>query len=417
MPLRTLHDLDVTHKTVLLRVDLNVPIRHGKVEDTTRITRLVPTFEALLKRHAKIVVLSHFGRPKGEFDRDLSLAPITNALSEALGGKPIKFALDCIGESAQHAVSVLQPGDILLLENLRFHKGEEANDPAFIAQLANLGDCYINDTFSCSHRAHASIVGLAQALPSAAGLLLQDEIENVERVLENPERPLAAIVGGGKVSTKLEVLQNLINKVDVLAIGGAMANTFLKAGGYSIGKSLYEEDLVETAKRILAQAKHSSCEIILPNDVIVTREFAERAPCQVLPISQVPEDGMILDIGPDSVQEICDRLDSVKSLVWNGPLGAFELSPFDVGTVSIARKVSSLTQAGSVISVAGGGDVVAALTQAGLIDNFSYISTAGGAFLEWLEGKELPGIAVLRGKEMAHRSTATPHLLRGLSGV
>jgi phosphoglycerate kinase len=403
MPLRTLRDLDVTNKTVLLRVDLNVPIKHGKVEDMTRITRLVPTFEALLKQNAKIVVLSHFGRPKGEYNREFSLAPITNALSEALDGKAIKFALDCIGELAQNAVKELQPGDILLLENLRFHKGEEANDPSFTKQLASLGDCYINDTFSCSHRSHASIVGLAELLPSAAGLLLQEEIENVERVLENPERPLAAIVGGGKVSTKLEVLQNLSKKVDILAIGGAMANTFLKAAGYNIGKSLHEEDLVETAKTILAQAKSTSCEIILPKDVIVTKKFAERAPCEVLPITAVPEDGMILDIGPDSVQELSDRLNTVKSLVWNGPLGAFELSPFDVGTSSIARKVSSLTKQGKITSVAGGGDVVSALTQAGLVDSFTYISTAGGAFLEWLEGKELPGIAALKKTEALPR--------------
>lgn len=399
MPLRTLRDLDVAHKTVLLRVDLNVPIRHGKVEDASRIIRLIPTFEALLKRHAKIVVMSHFGRPNGVFDRELSLAPITNALSEALGGKPIQFALDCIGESAKNAVGKLQPGDILLLENLRFHKGEETNDPEFVEALAELGDCYINDTFSCSHRTHASIVGLAKRLPSAAGLLLQEEIENVERVLENPSRPLAAIVGGGKVSTKLEVLQNLINKVDILAIGGAMANTFLKAAGYNIGKSLYEEELVEIAKTILAKAQYSSCRIILPKDVVVTKKFAERAPCTILPVSQVPDDGMILDIGPDSVQEFSNQLDTVKSLVWNGPLGAFELSPFDIGTTSIARKVSALTQQGKITSVAGGGDVVAALTQAGLIDSFTYISTAGGAFLEWLEGKELPGIAVLQQKE------------------
>ena len=405
--LRTLNDLNVTHKTVLVRVDLNVPMKHGKVEDATRITRLVPTLKALINRQAKVVILSHFGRPDGEFVRDMSLAPLTNPLSEALDDMPIKFALDCLGETTKEAVTALQPGEVILLENVRFHKGEEKNDPEFAKELASLGDCFVNDTLSCSHRAHASIVGIAQYLPSAAGLLLEDEIKNLERVLEHPEPPLVAIVGGSKVSTKLELLDNLIQKVQLLVIGGAMANTFLKASGFNIGKSLYEEALVPTAKDILQQAKSSDCEIFLPRDAVVAKEFKAQAPCEILPVSQIPDDGMILDIGPDSIMELSYKLGGAKSLVWNGPLGAFEMQPFDVGTVSLARRVASLTKQGKLISVAGGGDVVAALKLGGMVDEFTYISTAGGAFLEWMEGKELPGLTALRDVTLLPRSVAS----------
>lgn len=404
--LRTLNDLDVTRKVVLVRVDLNVPMKHGKVEDATRITRLVPTLKELIKRQAKVVVMSHFGRPNGEFVRDMSLAPLTNPLSEALGDMPIKFALDCIGDATKAAIDAVQPGEVLLLENVRFHAGEEANDPAFAKALASLGECYVNDTLSCSHRAHASIVGIASHLPSAAGLLLQEEMENLERVLERPEPPLAAIVGGSKVSTKLDLLNNLIKKVQLLVIGGAMANTFLKAAGYSIGNSLYEEALVPTAHNILQKAHAVGCEIFLPRDVVVATEFRPQAPCRIVPVQNIPANGMVLDIGPDTIAELNHKLTEIRSLVWNGPLGAFEMQPFDVGTISLARRVASLTHQKRLVSVAGGGDIVAALKIGGLIGEFTYISTAGGAFLEWLEGKELPGLMVLRDVAAKPRSAA-----------
>ena len=389
-------DLDVTNKTVLVRVDLNVPMMHGKVEDATRIMRLVPTLKALVERDAKIVVLSHFGRPTEGFDRDMSLAPLADELGRALGREDIKFAVDCVGKTTKEAVKQLNSGDIILLENVRFYEGEMANDAGFAKQLADLGDCYVNDTFSCAHRSHASIVGIAELLPSAAGLLLQNEIENLERVLTHPKPPLAAIVGGAKVSTKLELLENLIEKVDLLVVGGAMANTFLKAKGYDIGISLYEEKLVTTAAGILKKAEKTHCEILLPEDVVVTKEFAPHAPCEVVSVDSIPSDAMVLDVGPMTIASLDARLQSIKSVVWNGPMGAFEMSPFDVGTISLARIVAALSRNGSIISVAGGGDVVAALKRGGLVENFTYISTAGGAFLEWLEGKELPGVRVLQ---------------------
>lgn len=395
MQLRTLDQLDVSHKTVLVRVDLNVPMRHGKVEDTTRITRLLPTINYLLEQKAKIVLLSHFGRPKGEFVRDCSLAPLTNALSEELGGREVRFALDCIGDTAREAVAALKESEILLLENVRFHPGETNNDPDFVDALAELGECYVNDTFSCSHRAHASIVGLANALPSAAGMLLQREVESLQAVLESSKRPMVAIVGGSKVSTKLEVLHHLIQKVDTIIIGGAMANTFLAAQGIHVGKSLYEKALCEDAKAIMAKAQESNCKILLPSDVMVAPELAEHAACKVVSVEKVPDDHMILDIGSDTLIEIYHCLQQCKTVVWNGPVGAFEIPPFNVGTSSIARIVASLTLQKRITSVGGGGDVVAALGDAGLVDCFSYISTAGGAFLEWLEGKELPGVMVL----------------------
>ncbi len=395
MKLRTLKDIDVKGKVVLCRVDLNVPMKNGRVEDKTRIVRLVPTLQELIKRKAKVVVLSHFGRPNGEFVREMSLAPLTDALSFALDGKEINFALDCVGDAAKEAVAKLNDGDVLLLENLRFHAEEEKNDAKFAEKLASLGDIYVNDTFSCSHRKHASIVGIAQHLPSVAGLLLQEEIESLEKVLHEPKRPMAAIVGGSKVSTKLGLLESLLKKVDYLVIGGAMANTFLKAKGFSIGKSLYEEDLVGEAKDIIKRAEKEGCEIVLPIDVVVAGELKERAECKILLADKVPTNCMILDLGPLSVTNIDQKLEKCKTVVWNGPLGAFEYRPFDVASISLARSIASLTVSGKITSVAGGGDVVAALGVSGLTESFSYISTAGGAFLEWLQGVGLPGVEVL----------------------
>lgn len=395
--LRTLNQSDVAGKTVLVRVDLNVPMTHGKVDDTTRITRLVPTIEYLIEQQAKVVVLSHFGRPKGKFVLEMSLAPLADNLSEALGGREVKFAVDSIGSEAVQAVEALQPGEILLLENVRFHAGEEKNDPVYTQALAELGEFYVNDTFSCSHRAHASIVGLAEHLPSCAGYLLQDEIENLERILHNPAHPVMAIVGGSKVSTKLELLYALVEKVESLVIGGAMANTFLKAKGFQVGKSLYEHELVTGAIEIMTKAAQSGCEILLPQDVVVADSLKEKAECRVLDVASVPEDAMILDIGPATVVMLSQKLKEVKTLVWNGPMGAFEHKPFDIGTASLARSVAARTLSGELISIAGGGDIVSALGGAGLTESFTYISTAGGAFLEWLEGKDLPGISCLRG--------------------
>ncbi|MCD6034604.1 MAG: pgk [Rickettsiales bacterium] len=406
MTLKTLHALDVSEKTVLVRVDLNVPMKHGKVEDNTRINRLIPTLKYLLDHDAKVVVLSHFGRPEGEFVRDMSLAPLANELGRELGNIDVKFAVDCIGHHAEEAVASLKPGDILLLENLRFHKGEEENDPVFVKALAKLGEYYVNDTFSCSHRAHASIVGLAEKLPSAAGFLLQEEIENLERVLEAPERPITAIVGGSKVSTKLAVLENLIPRVNCLIIGGAMANTFLFAKGYAMGTSRLEADLKNTALDILKKAAEQNCEIILPTDAVCAKAFAPHVECTVVPAEAIPSDQMMLDLGPDTIIRAQERIRGSKTVIWNGPLGAFEIAPFDTATVSLSRTVASLTRQKKLTSVGGGGDIVAALKHAGLTQSFTYISTAGGAFLEWLEGKELPGVAVLKTGTNSHQKRA-----------
>lgn len=394
--LSTLENLDVTDKVVLCRVDLNVPMHGGRIEDLTRIEALAPTFHWLIEHRAKIVVISHFGRPKGVFDRLLSLAPMADALGKVLGGREVKFALDCIGHQVQTAVKALKAGEILLLENLRFHPGEEANDPVFVEALASLADYYVNDTFSCSHRKHASLYGVAQKLPSAAGKLLQKELTHIEKILTNPPKPLTVITGGSKISTKLGVLYHLIDKADYMVVGGAMANTFLKAKGYAVGTSLYEEDLVTEAQSILNKAEKSGCQFILPSQVVVARTLAEKVPTSVVSVRDVPKESMILDIGPAMVQELAAILQSSRTVVWNGPLGAFEYRPFDVGTISVARMVAALTRKGNLTSLAGGGDIVAALTVAGLTDQFSYISTAGGAFLEWLEGKTLPGIEVLK---------------------
>jgi phosphoglycerate kinase len=393
---RTLDDLDVAGRTVLVRLDLNVPMQDGEVSDATRIERSVPTVKELSDKGAKVVVLAHFGRPKGKREAAMSLAPLAAPLGQALGGIDVAFAKDCIGEPAQQAVGALRPGGVLLLENLRFHAGEENNEPGFADQLASLGDLYVDDAFSAAHRAHASITGIAERLPAAAGRLMQSEIEALARALERPERPLAALVGGAKVSSKLELLGNLIEKVDVLVLGGGMANTFLLARGTPVGRSLCERDMVDTARAIMAKAEERGCQVVLPIDGLIAKRFEAGAPSQAVAIELVPEDGMILDIGPGSVELIEHHIESCRTVVWNGPLGAFEIPPFDAGTTAVARQVAELTAAGRLMSVAGGGDTLAALAHAGALERFSYVSTAGGAFLEWLEGKELPGVAVLR---------------------
>jgi phosphoglycerate kinase len=394
--LRTLEDLEVAGRTVLVRLDLNVPMQDGRVTDASRIERSVPTVKELLGKKAKVVVLAHFGRPKGKREPSMSLRPLCPPLGEALGGIEVGFAEDCVGEPARRAVDALRPGGVLLLENLRFHAGEEKNDPAFADELASLGELYVDDAFSASHRAHASITGLAERLPAAAGRLMQAEVEALSRALEHPERPLAALVGGAKVSTKLELLGNLIEKVDLLVLGGGMANTFLFAQGTPVGRSLCERDMAATAREIMAKAEGRNCRILLPIDGRVASEFKAGARSSVVPIELVPEEAMILDIGPGSAEQISGLIETIRTLVWNGPLGAFEIPPFDAGTTAVAKRVAERTQAGRLMSVAGGGDTLSALAHAGVLEQFSYVSTAGGAFLEWLEGKELPGVAALR---------------------
>lgn len=392
---RTLDDLDVAGKRVLVRADLNVPMKDGRVTDTTRIDRTALTLRELAERGAKVIVLSHFGRPEGKVVPKMSLRPVVAPLSAALGNRPVAFAEDCVGPAVEKAVAALKPGDVLLLENLRFHAEEEANDPAFARRLAALGDLYVNDAFSAAHRAHASTEALARLLPAAAGRLMQAELEHLGQALEKPQRPLAALVGGAKVSTKLDLLGNLVGKVDLLIVGGGMANTFLVAQGIEIGNSLAERDMTKTAQEIMATAKARGCEILLPIDVVVAKEFKAGAPSRAVATDSVPKGELILDVGPRTVQAINPRLATCRTLVWNGPLGAFETKPFDAATVAVARAAADLTKAGKLLTVAGGGDTVAALAEAGVVDKFSYVSTAGGAFLEWLEGKTLPGVAAL----------------------
>jgi phosphoglycerate kinase len=392
---RTLDDIDVRNKRVLLRADLNVPVKDGAVTDATRIERLAPTIEALIDRGAKVIVMSHFGRPQGRPDPAHSLRPLVAPLQKAIGGRAVAFAADCIGETAKRVVAALQPGQIALLENLRFHKGEEANSPAFARALAELGDIYVDDAFSAAHRAHASIAALAHLLPSAAGKLMEAELKALAAALESPTRPVLALVGGAKVSTKLDLLRFLIGKVDLLAIGGAMANTLLLAEGKEVGRSLCERDMGENARQILALARERNCRVVLPEDAVVAHQLAPGvATCDVA-IDAVPSDMMILDVGAKTVARIGAALEEARTLVWNGPLGAFETPPFDHGTLAVANKVGKLTRAGKLLSVAGGGDTVAALAAAGVTEELSYVSTAGGAFLEWLEGRELPGVAAL----------------------
>jgi phosphoglycerate kinase len=394
MPFRTLDSLDAKDKRVLLRADLNVPVRDGKITDMTRIERLSPTIRELSDKGAKVIVCSHFDRPKGKRVPEMSLAPMATALGQVLGRR-VRFVEDCIGVPAESAVVLLKPGDVLVLENTRFHAGEEKNDSAFAAALAKLADVFVNDAFSAAHRAHASTEGVAHLLPSYAGRLMQAELEALDAALGNPARPVAAVVGGAKVSTKLELLGNLVGKVDVLVIGGAMANTFLAAQGIGVGKSLQEADMHATALEILAKAKAAKCDVVLPTDVVTAKEFKANPPTLVVPVDAVPADAMILDVGPASVAALNARLGSLKTLVWNGPLGAFETPPFDAATVALAKAVAAATKSGALRSVAGGGDTVSALRHAGVIDDLSYVSSAGGAFLEWLEGKTLPGVAAL----------------------
>ena len=391
---RTLDDADLSGKRVLVRVDLNVPTENGRVTDATRIERILPTIREIASKGGKVILLAHFGRPKGRDPKE-SLAPIASAVAEHLG-KPVSFADDCIGASAKTAVDAMKPGDVLLLENTRFHKEEEKNDPDFVRALAANGDVYVNDAFSAAHRAHASTEGLARVLPAFAGRTMQQEIEALAKALEKPERPVLAVVGGAKVSTKLDLLGNLVKKVDVLVIGGGMANTFLAAQGKAVGKSLCEHDLLDTARAILKTAAEAGCTITLPVDAVVASEFKAHAPSKTVSVDAVGPEDMILDIGPASMKAVADKLASVKTLVWNGPFGAFELAPFDAGTVTVAKEAAKLAKAGRLLAVAGGGDTVAALNHAGAADDFTYVSTAGGAFLEWLEGKALPGVEALR---------------------
>ncbi|MGY2050759.1 phosphoglycerate kinase [Methylobacterium sp. JK268] len=393
---RTLDDAgDLRGKRVLVRVDLNVPTENGRVTDATRITRVLPTIREIAEAGGRVVLLAHFGRPKGKPDPKDSLRPIAEALGRELG-RPVAFAEDCVGEAAAKTVGALRDGEVALLENTRFHAGEEANDEGFVRALAANGDLYVNDAFSAAHRAHASTEGLARALPAYAGRLMQAELDALTKGLEAPARPVLAIVGGSKVSTKIDLLENLVGKVDALVIGGGMANTFLHAAGIGVGKSLCEKDLAGTALRIIEAARQKNCAIILPVDAVVAEEFKAGAPHHTYGIDAIPETGMILDVGGQSVERVAAALNDARTLVWNGPLGAFEFPPFDQGTVAAARHAAERTSAGKLVSVAGGGDTVAALNHAGVAERFTYVSTAGGAFLEWLEGKPLPGVDALK---------------------
>jgi phosphoglycerate kinase len=394
MPFRTLDTVDVAGMRVLLRADLNVPMHDGKISDLTRIERLSPTIRELSAKGARVIVCSHFDRPKGKRVPAMSLAPMAAAMAEVLG-KRVRFVEDCIGTAAEQATELLAAGDVLLLENTRFHAGEEKNDAGFAAALARLADIFVNDAFSAAHRAHASTEGVAHLLPAYAGRLMQAELEALETALGTPVRPVAAIVGGAKVSTKLELLGNLVDKVNVLIIGGAMANTFLAAQGKAVGRSLQEADMHATARDILAKAATIGCRVILPTDAVVAAEFKPNPPTRTVSVDAVPVDMMILDVGPDTVASITSLLPSLKTLVWNGPLGAFETPPFDAATVTLAKAAAEATRSGALRTVAGGGDTVSALRHAGVIEDMSYVSSAGGAFLEWLEGKTLPGVAAL----------------------
>jgi phosphoglycerate kinase len=394
MTLRTLDSFDLKGKNVLIRVDMNVPMKNGMVTDATRLSRAVPTILEVLEKGGKPILLSHFGRPTRGFDLTLSTQQAATALANRLN-KRVHFATSCIGDTAIKAVETLPEGDVLLLENTRFHAGEKKNDPAFAAELAKLGDIFVNDTFSTAHRAHASVEAIARLLPSCAGRLMEEEISKLEAALSTPERPVLAVVGGAKVSSKLMLLEHLIEPMDKIVIGGGMANTFLAALGYNIGQSLCEHEMQDTARAIMENAKAANCEIILPIDVVAAKEFAANSEHEVVAADGCPTDAMILDAGPKTIELIKKHLDESKTVIWNGPLGAFEIPPYNIATDAAAAHVAALTKAGNLLSVAGGGDTVAALNGSGSADDFTYISTAGGAFLEWLEGKTLPGVAVL----------------------
>ncbi len=387
--------VDVSGKRVVVRADLNVPLKDGQVSDSTRIERLIPTLESLVSRGARVVVLSHLGRPDGQKKPEYTLKPVASKLASLLPGKSVTFAEDCTGPVAENAVAALQPGQIVVLENLRYYPGEEKNDAGFVESLAKLGDIFVNDAFSVSHRAHASVYGIALTLPAYAGLQMLAELNAFKIVLELPKRPVAAIVGGAKVSTKIPVLTNLASKVDMLIIGGGMANTFLHAQGVKVGRSLCEPSFADTVESIMSRAAETGCKIILPSDAMVAKEFAANAAHSVHPVNEVPDDGMILDIGPNSIADFAARIVSAKTLLWNGPVGAFETPPFGAGTFELAKVAAERTKAGELVSVGGGGDTVAALNAAGVTDSFTYVSTAGGVFLEWLEGRELPGVVAL----------------------
>ncbi|HEY9163424.1 MAG TPA: phosphoglycerate kinase [Magnetovibrio sp.] len=391
---KTIDDLDVAGKRVLVRSDLNVPMQDGKPSDTTRIDRSAETIKDLAAKGAKVIILSHFGRPKGKVVAEMTLKPVADAMAAALG-RDVAFATDTIGDSAKAVIAAMQNGDVAMLENVRFHAEEEKNDPVFADALAALGDVYVNDAFSTAHRAHASTEALARKLPCAAGRLMEAELTALGNALEKPQKPVAAVVGGAKVSTKMEVLGNLSKKVDMIIIGGGMANTFLFAQGHDVGKSLCEKDMAADALKIINDAAANGCEIVLPLDLVVAGEFAAGAANKVVGVDAIPADMMALDVGPATVADVEKRLAACKTLVWNGPFGAFEIAPFDKGTNAAAQAAARLTKAGSLLSVAGGGDTVAALAHAGAADDFTYISTAGGAFLEWIEGKTLPGVAAL----------------------
>lgn len=397
MSYRTLDDVDLSGKRALIRVDLNVPVNDaGQVTDNTRVQRILPTLQTVLEKGGKSILLAHFGRPKGKRVDEMSLRVVVDALAEVTGCK-VHFADDCIGAAASEAVAALPSGDILLLENTRFHAGEEKNDPDLAAALAANGDIFVNDAFSAAHRAHASTVGIAAHLPAIAGRGMASELAALEKALTAPERPVVAVVGGAKVSTKLDLIGNLVGKVDAVVIGGGMANTFLAAQGHPVGKSLCEHDMLDTAREIMQRASAADCDLILPVDLIVAEGFAAHSPNRVVAVDGCPEDMMILDAGPESTLAIIDRFKSARTVVWNGPLGAFEIAPFDTATNAAAKAAADLTQSGALLSVAGGGDTVAALNASGSAERFSYVSTAGGAFLEWLEGKTLPGVAALGG--------------------
>jgi phosphoglycerate kinase len=394
MAARTLDGVAVKGLRVLLRADLNVPVQNGQISDLTRLERLAPTISELSDKGAKVIVCSHFDRPKGQRVPEMSLRPIAAALSQVLG-KPVEFTDDCVGTEAATSVALMRDGDILVLENTRFHRGEESNEPRFASELASLADIYVNDAFSAAHRAHASTEGVAHLLPAYAGRLMQAELDALQAALGTPERPVMAIVAGSKVSTKLDLLNNLVTKVDILVIGGAMANTFLAAQRVNMGKSLQEKDLYATALNILATAKAQNCEIILPFDLVVSEIFAPNPPTQVVVVDAVPENMMALDVGPATVHALIQRIPRVKTLIWNGPLGAFETPPFEAGTNALAQAVAAATVEGTLVSVGGGGDTVSALRLAGAADRLTYLSSAGGAFLEWMEGKILPGVEAL----------------------
>jgi len=395
-PFKTLDDMgDIAGKAVLVREDLNVPMQEGAITDDTRLRAALPTILELADKGAKVLILAHFGRPKGRKSPDLSLSLVTRTLSLLLE-RDVQFIPDCQGEAAAAGIAVMRPGDIALLENTRFYPGEEKNDPALAEAMAALADFYVNDAFSAAHRAHASTEGVAHRLPSFAGRSMERELDALERALGRPQHPVAAVVGGAKVSTKLAVLEHLVAKVDHLIIGGGMANTFLAARGVAVGKSLCERDLIPTAEEIFDKAEAAGCTIHLPYDVAVAKEFAANpASYRLCNVNEVADDEMILDVGPAAVEALADVLKTCRTLVWNGPLGAFELAPFDTATVALARTAAALTAEGSLVSVAGGGDTVAALNHAGVAADFSFVSTAGGAFLEWMEGKRLPGVAAL----------------------